>query len=276
MRRPLAIFGILIILIAFLFYSSGIGIELKVNQKVEEKVAQTVEAKADQNENDLKSGFIDLGDLELTKVDENIWVHTSYIDYKGVRTPSNGLIVITSEGLLLIDTPWNEVQTKKLITVAEEKMGQPFVKAIITHAHSDRIGGISELINAEIETYSTSMTAEFAVENGYQRPNIMIESNDVINLDRFNFEIFYPGEGHSKDNIVVWLPEKKILFAGCLVKSLEAEDIGNVADANVQEWTTSLEKLNEKYKDVSIVIPGHGRWGDQKLIEHTLKLIKEN
>jgi len=58
-------------------------------------------------EQTLKSGSEDSNYVELNRVKDNIWVHTTYTDYKGNRTPSNGLIIETSDGLVLIDTPWN-------------------------------------------------------------------------------------------------------------------------------------------------------------------------
>lgn len=190
--------------------------------------------------------FIDQSDVTLSKVDNQVWVHTSYINYKGARTPSNGLVIVTDSGLLLVDTPWNNEQTEVLLKMAKEKFKQPFVKAIITHAHSDRIGGIDTLISQNINTFSTSLTQAEAEKNGYPRPENVLESGESTTIGQVNIEIYYPGEGHSKDNIVVWIPSKKLLFAGCLVKSLD-----------------------------ELALPGHGDWGDSSLIDHTLTLSKK-
>lgn len=88
-------------------------------------------------------------------------------------------------------------------------------------------------------------------------------------------EVFYPGEGHSPDNIVVWLPEYKVLFGGCLVKELDSKGLGNTTDANLEQWPISINKVLEKYPDAEVVIPGHGNWGGIELIEHTLELLKQ-
>lgn len=226
-------------------------------------------------ETESRSSFIDQSGIEIIKIDNNVWVYTSYLDYKGVKTPSNGLVIVTDEGLLLVDTPWNNHQTEALLKIIKERFKQPIVKAIITHAHSDRIGGIEVLKRAHIKTYSTSLTQSQAVKNGYPKPENALESGESTNIGTVSVEIYYPGEGHSKDNSVVWIPSKKILFAGCLVKSLDESALGGSEDTNFLTWSATLESLKKKFKTAKIVIPGHGDWGDSSLIDHTLKLTNK-
>lgn len=221
----------------------------------------------------IKNELTDSADVELNRISDNIWLHTSYIDYNGTRTPSNGLVISTSEGLVLIDTPWNDFQTKELIELTKKQFQQTFVQAIITHAHSDRIGGINELKKNKIEVRSTSMTSKIAECLGYQKPNSTLDNNPSINFGNLNIEVYYPGAGHSQDNIVVWIPEEKLLFGGCLIKSLEAKNIGEAKEADIKQWVLSVTKVLEKYGDAEIVIPGHGQWGDIELVEHTLELL---
>ena len=38
---------------------------------------------------------------------------------------------------------------------------------------------------------------------------------------------YYFGGGHSEDNIAVWIPSAKLLFAGCMVKEMAAQNAGN-------------------------------------------------
>jgi metallo-beta-lactamase class B len=223
----------------------------------------------------LTNGDIDSNYIQLVKVEENLWVHTSYDNYNGKRTSSNGMLINTSEGLILIDTPWNDEQTKELIKLAKDKFNKDFALAIITHAHVDRIGGINTLLDNKIEVRSTKLTAGLAESNGFKRPNPVLDINTKINLGDMELEVFYPGEGHSPDNITVWIPQYKVLFGGCLIKSLESEKLGINTDSKVDKWPDSVQAVKEKYADIHFVIPGHGDWGGNELIEHTLDLLKE-
>lgn len=224
----------------------------------------------------ITSGTDDSNYIELSKINEDIWIHTSYQQYEGYRTPSNGLIVITSEGTVLIDTPWSNDQTKELIKLLKEEYKEEIELAIITHAHTDRIGGIDTLLEHKIDVRSTKLTEEEADKNGFQKPSPVLDNNPLIEVGDTSIEVYYPGEGHTIDNITVWLPEYKVLFGGCLIKSLSSRDLGSIADANVSQWPESVQNVKDKYPDTKVVIPGHGKSGGVELIDHTLNLLNEN
>lgn len=223
----------------------------------------------------LKSGTEDSNYVELNKVKDGIWVHTTYTDYKGSRTPSNGLVIETSDGLVLIDTPWNDEQTKELIKLTKSSFGKDLSLAVITHAHVDRIGGINTLLENKVAVRSTGLTAELAGEYGFRKPEPTLDSNPAFKHGEVAIEVFYPGEGHSSDNVVVWLTQEKVLFGGCIVKDLSSKGLGSTTDANIEQWPVSLGKVLDRYSEADVVIPGHGKWGGIELIKHTLELLKQ-
>lgn len=217
--------------------------------------------------------------IVLTKLQNNVWAHTSSNEFDGVKHDHNGLVVVTSKGLVLIDTAWDTVDsqqnTKELLQLIEKQFKKKVVKAIVTHAHDDSIGGIQELLNRGIDVHSTQLTAELAQQYGYPSPQPTLDANPVLKVGDTVIETFYPGEGHSKDNTTVWLPKEKILFGGCFIKALGATDLGNLADANVDQWDDSVQKVIDKYPAAKTVIPGHGQWGDKQLLYHTIDLVKQ-
>ncbi|HEX3045957.1 MAG TPA: subclass B1 metallo-beta-lactamase [Bacillota bacterium] len=215
--------------------------------------------------------------VDLTKINDQIWVHTDYVEYPGGFEPNNGLVVITKKGLVLIDTCTNHEKSRKLIKLAEAKFKKRFIMAIITHAHGDKIAGIEALFEAGItEVVSTKLTAAQAVENGFQQPLPKLDVPTTnFEIGGMKWETFYPGEGHAPDNITVWFPDRKILYVGCLVRPLSKKDLGSTTNANLKEWPNSLHKLLVKYPDMTLVIPTHGDWGDSSLIHHTLSLLNQ-
>jgi metallo-beta-lactamase class B len=259
MMKKNYILAITLIIISMAFSSCKSKVDVSVNVGTEEQI--------------MKSGTEDSNYVELTKVKDNIWVHTTFADYNGSRTPSNGLVVETSEGLILIDTPWNNEQTKELIKLTKSKLNKDFSLAVITHAHEDRIGGINTLLDNKIDVRSTSLTAKLAEINGFKKPMPSLDSDPTITVGDVEIEILYPGEGHSADNIVVWLPKYKVLFGGCIIKAMDSKGLGSTIDANVEQWPASVNKVLEKYSSAEVVIPGHGNWGGVDLIKHTLELL---
>ncbi|RJP65364.1 MAG: subclass B1 metallo-beta-lactamase [Ignavibacteriales bacterium] len=223
----------------------------------------------------LSAELIAKSGIDLYKINESVYVHTTYKQINGYDTPSNGLLVISSEGIILIDTPWDDEQTVELIEVAKKNFNKEIVLAIISHAHEDRIGGINTLLENKIKTIGYKLTAIKAKELGYKEPACFYREDTSIVVGSTLVNVFYPGPAHTVDNIVIWLSLERILFGGCMIKSLMSESLGNVSDADVNEWPNSISKLLTKYDDAEIVVPGHGKWGGKSLIHHTLSLLKQ-
>ena len=84
---------------------------------------------------------------------------------------------------------------------------------------------------------------------------------------------YYFGAAHTLDNIVIWIPSDQILFAGCMVKSLESPDLGNTVDGNLNSYPKTIDKLIEEFPTAKFVIPGHGQFGGIELLKHTKELL---
>lgn len=213
--------------------------------------------------------------VELSALSENVWIHTTYKELNGNPFPSNGLVIKTVNGLILIDTPWNDEQTETLLQTLKKETGLSVILAIITHAHDDRIGGIRTLLKNNIRTISSKLTASMAPAAGFPSPEALTITDTTLIIGTTKIELFYPGAGHTKDNIVVYIPVEKILFGGCIIKSLASETLGNTVDADMKNWVISIKNLQKKFPLVQTVIPGHGKWGTKKLLTHTISLIKK-
>jgi len=50
--------------------------------------------------------------------------------------------------------------------------------------------------------------------------------------------------------------------------------LGNTQDAVVEAWDGSVEKIQQTFGDIEIVIPGHGVYGNPELLSHTIELVK--
>ncbi|WP_411822308.1 subclass B1 metallo-beta-lactamase [Leptospira sp. 'Mane'] len=213
--------------------------------------------------------------VELIRVKENVWIHRTSGIVGGEKIPANGLVVVTSKGIALVDTPWTEKQTESLILLLKEKFQKEIRFVIVSHAHEDRISGINIFLKNSIPVYSTSLTAKEAEKNGFTKPHPKLDLDPRMSLGDTGIEVYYPGHGHTKDNIVVWLPGSHILFAGCLIKSLDAKSLGYIKEANLDAWPLTAKNLLERYPDTEIVVPGHGDWGRLDLIRHTIRLLDE-
>ena len=214
-------------------------------------------------------------DIELVPLSGDVWVHTTWAIVGGSPTPSNGLAVRTSEGVVLVDTAWTDEQTARLLKAIEARVGVRVTQAIGTHAHDDRIGGLNALKAAGIPVATGRLTRDLAVAQGFPAPRALKSPSDTLVVGGRRFEVFFPGAGHTRDNVVVWLPDAKVLFGGCLLKAMNTKSRGNVADADIEAWPASVGALARRYPQAVTVVPGHGPWGGPELLQHTIEVVRQ-
>lgn len=217
-------------------------------------------------------------DVEIREVRSGVWVHTSYYTYPGgTRYPANGLIVREGNGLLLIDTAWGELLTRTLLNQIEAKIKLPVRRAVVSHAHGDRIAGADVLEARGIEVYALPLTQQRAVGEGMPVPDHTLAGLDTLGASvQFGpVELFYPGPGHAPDNLMVWVPSQRVLFGGCAVRAAASDSLGGIADANMTAWPEAIRQARARYAKAKVVIPGHGEVGGPELLDHTLALFKE-
>ncbi|MEZ0487830.1 subclass B1 metallo-beta-lactamase [Fibrella aquatica] len=218
--------------------------------------------------------------LTVTPLTERVYVHVTYGEYQKSFTPSNGLIIKTDDGVVLVDTGWdtreNTDNTQQLLQWVADSLRQPVRLCIVTHAHGDRVGGTGELQKAGVRVVSTARTAQLAVKDGYVSPEGILPADTTFTIGNVPIRCYFPGEGHTSDNMVVWLPQQQILHGGCFVKSVAAFGMGFVGDANLNEWATSMRRVMAQFGTAKIVVPGHEEWGDTKSLQHTIRLLEKH
>jgi metallo-beta-lactamase class B len=146
---------------------------------------------------------------------------------------------------------------------------------IASHFHDDSSGGLQVTGKRGITSYGSFKTRDLLKS---QNKNIDVVFSDSLKIQLQTTELclYYFGAGHSVDNIVTWLPDEKILFGGCLMKSLEATDKGNIKDADLPAWPVTIQKVKNRFGNAKIVIPGHSSIGDHSVFDHTIKIAKMN
>lgn len=221
-------------------------------------------------------GFGQNAALQISELTEDFFIYTTYKDLDGYRFPSNGMYVVTDIGVVLLDTPWDESQFQPLLDSISKKHQKPVVLCVATHYHDDRTAGLEFFKGKGIKTYTSKQTYDLCKTHHLKQPEFYFTKDTTFVTGNHNFEVHYPGAGHTKDNIVAWFGKEKILYGGCLIKSTENNGLGNIADANLPEWETTIKKLIKKYPRPAYVIPGHFGWNSNKSLQHTLKLLQKN
>ena len=98
-------------------------------------------------------------DLHLLRLSEQVWMHTSFIDYPGYgRISANGLVVVDGTAAALIDTPWTDEQTGRLFDGVQERLNATIEHVIVGHSHDDCMGGLAEAHRRNARSYGLDFT----------------------------------------------------------------------------------------------------------------------
>jgi metallo-beta-lactamase class B len=237
-------------------------------------------------------------ELKMTQLNDRVWVVTHNFPWD-----SNSLVVQASDKeVVLIDTPYTNEATETILKYIREKLNPKRITAILTGFHVDNLGGTGCLLWQKIPVYGADLTCRLINEKSagtqqqllswlkspgqekyrqaytsmkFEKPDRVfhIEKGLFLKKGKLSFDVYFPGESHSPDNLTVYIKELGLLFGGCMVKSLESRNLGFTGDANMSEWPASVRKVQAKYPNAKLVIPHHGKWGDASLLQHTLDLF---
>ncbi len=213
-------------------------------------------------------------DLIVTQIAENSFLHTSFLQTNDFgNVPCNGLIVRNSNEAIIFDTPTNDKSAQELINWIKKTLDCKINAIIPTHFHDDCLGGLKAFHQNEIPSYAYFKTIELAKENNLVVPENGFKDSLILKVGDENITAKFLGEGHTRDNIVGYFPSENVMFGGCLIKEIDASK-GYLGDANVADWSGTVEKVKKEYPNVKIIIPGHGEYGDKKLLDYTINLFK--
>ena len=183
--------------------------------------------------------------------------------YTAQGDPNVGCVIGT-EAILAIEARATPVMAQRWIDVVRTVTTMPFGDLVLTHYHAVRVLGASAFSARRI--ISTRHTAELIEERGAQdwaseqgrmprlfegadgipgltRPTETFDGELALDLGDRTVELRFLGRGHTSGDLVVWLPEERICFAGDLVEAQAAPYMG---DAHIADWRgATLDRVAE-------------------------------
>lgn len=214
--------------------------------------------------------------VSFAKLADNVWVHSTNYTLPG-QTPigSNGLVIKDGDDVILVDGAWGELATVALMEAVKTEVGAPVTKMIVTHHHADKISGVDAAERVGIQVFTHPDTPTLAARSGFAVPNTSVAAlkEPRSRTKVGSVELAFPGAAHAPDNLVVYVPEAKVLYGGCAVRGAGVTTLGNVEDADLTAWPASLRWVKTTYPQAAVVVPGHGKGGNLSLIDQTLAMV---
>lgn len=212
--------------------------------------------------------------LQIEQVSPNTFVHVSYLSTQDFgKVPCNGMIVVNGDEAVVFDTPTDDEASRELINWLETQRKVKVKAVLATHFHNDCLGGLNEFHTQGVPSFGSSQTQILAKAAGDPVPQNGFEGQLVLKAGGLDVMILFLGEGHTRDNVVAYVPADQVLFGGCLIKEVGAT-VGFLGDANTGAWSETVSRVKTTFPEVQTVIPGHGKIGNGELLDYTIRLFE--
>src|SRR5262249_44497243 len=194
------------------------------------------------------------------KIGDRLYAYISDND-----SSSNSTFLVTSEGILVVDTGLNEQEGRKLLAEIRKISAQPVRYIVNTHYHPDHRGGNSA-VSPDATVISTVFTLSQKMPgaaNNSARERIGFTDKMALFLGGHTVEIYFPGPAHRLGDAVVYFSQEHAIATGDLFLngSCPAMDEGDM-----ENWIAALDFILNL--PVDAVVPGHFDLADKEQLRH--------
>jgi cyclase len=206
--------------------------------------------------------------------------------FLGKRNDANALVVVTNDGVVLVDTGNNPPETRRLQEFIASVTDQPVRYVAISQNHGDHIGG-TPLFAPPAQVIAHEKVAEHwagwrphqisswrkrfpertdALSEIALTDNILTFSDHMIlRLGGRVIELIYIDDPYNPGDIAVWLPEEGVMhagFAGYIGRHPDIRpDYSHGTTSGILKQLDAMSALSPR-----VVVPAHGPLGDASAI----------
>jgi glyoxylase-like metal-dependent hydrolase (beta-lactamase superfamily II) len=187
---------------------------------------------------------------------------------------SNAGFVVTPAGVVVVDALGSPALARRLMAQIREITPMPVTHVIVTHYHADHMYGLqtfrdagvkiiahragldylnSETARQRLEVSRTDLAPWINADTRLVPADQWVDSDTNLNVGGTEFLIRHVGPAHTAEDLVVYIPSEKVLFAGDLMFRGRIPFVGQ---ANSKHWIEALDDLLKL--DTTVVVPGHG------------------
>jgi len=202
---------------------------------------------------------------------------------------SNAAIILSSEGMVLIDSGHNPPDSIALSQAIKKLTPLPVRYLINTEPHSDHTTGHfvfspPALIVAHEgatesmkQAYNPKRNEKLMAEYPEMResfkdfkmitPHIEYRQKMTLHLGERTFELYYLKNVHSEADTAIWLPKERVLFSAAVAGIKRFSNIR--PSVQIPDMISAMKMM--KALNPEIVVPGHGAPGTTKIFDDSIQ-----
>ena len=214
--------------------------------------------------------------------------------YVGKRNDANAMVIVTNQGVVLVDTGNNQPDTRDIAAKIRSVTDQPVRWVVITQYHGDHFGGspyftppatmivhdrVAKELNAmkphQIKAWRKRFPERIKALEGLAPKDMMMSIPDrmTLNLGGKRIELIYVDDAYNIGDLAVWLPDSGVLHGSFAAYKDRHPDIR--PDYSHGTTVTMLKQLEALIAlKPRVVVPSHGPLSDvrdlQTMVDYLL------
>jgi cyclase len=224
---------------------------------------------------------IELPPPSIEEVSDGVY---GYIQLDGSWGLNNTGFIVGSDGVTAIDTCFTERRSRAFRDAIRSVSGLPVRALVNTHHHGDHTHGNfvfrpeamiigHELCRKEVLETGLGTKALFpSVDWGeieVTPPSVTFDRWMTLYVGELRLELIYVGPAHTTNDVVVWLPERRVLFTGDIIFN------GGTPFAlmgSISGWLEALERIRSL--GAERIVPGHGPVCTAEVIDDVAEYLR--
>ncbi len=206
--------------------------------------------------------------VEVEKVADNVYLYS--------HNAHRSLFVVTDGGILVTD-PQSASAARLYLQEIRKISRAPIRYLVYSHHHDDHVSGGAEFGSDLVRIAHSNLVdhLDSSSSSAIAPPHVTFSEKLSVFLDDLEVQLLYPGPSETDDNIIVFVPDRKVAF-GVDTVGVRRLPWRNMAGANPSLWMEALKKMAAL--DFEILAPGHGQTGRKvhlhEYIEYFTDLIQ--
>ncbi len=230
----------------------------------------------------LLAGSLTASAFDTVRVTDNTY---ALVGDLGQRSPGNlghnmtSGFIIANEGVVVIDSGGSRANAEAIHAAIRRISAKKIIYAVNTGGQDHRWFGNDYFRKQGAKIVAADNTAKDMRDRGAEQverikpllgdkfsgtqlayPDITFAQHMTLPVKGVTIELVYSGGAHTPGDLLVWLPQSSVVFAG---DTVFAERMLGILPDSAGRWIKSLEYLRDTLKP-RVVVPGHGKVTDMQ------------
>lgn len=193
----------------------------------------------------------------------------------------NSTVIIGDKGVIVIDAKTTPDQGKELLADIAKITPKPVTTVILTHSDGDHVNGlasfpagitiIAQANNKKEQEAALAAGGRGAPPADHLPTRVVSKNKETVKIDGVKLELLHWAPAHTSGDLVVYLPEEKIVATGDIIAGNGDPLIHREKNGSSEGWITTVKGIVAI--DADVFIAGHGNTQTKADVQNRLAAV---